>query len=199
MKQFLSLALIAATISLAAQPKKAPKMAPVLSPGYYVGAKNDTTRGEVQTNPDDETELYKTFNFKPAKGGKVMPVSPTKAKCYGYDEKHYVQIEEGGEKIYLERLAEGRINFFKYRFNGKIDGYPAIESVYYIQDTRGEGEDAKLKEVGKISTKFYKRDLKPYLKDQPMIWSDLDKFTFNEQTVVNAIKEFNKFYIISGN
>lgn len=199
MKQFLSLALIAATMSLAAQPKKAPKMAPVLSPGYYVGAKNDTTRGEVQTNPEDETELYRTFNFKPAKGGKVMPVSPAKAKYYGYDDKNFVQIEEGGEKIYLERLAEGRINFFKYRFNGKIDGYAAIESVYYIQDTRGEGDDAKLKEIGKISTKFYKRDLKPYLKDQPMIWSDLDKFTFNEQTVVNAIREFNKFYVISGN
>jgi hypothetical protein len=199
MKQFLSLMLIVASVSAIAQPKKAPKMAPVLEQGYYVGAKNDTVRGEVQTNPEDETEIYRQFYFKPAKGGKVMPVSPKKAKAYGFGDRHFVQINYGGEDVYLERLAEGRLNFFELRFNGKIDGYAAIESAYFAQDTRGEGADAGLKEVSKISTKFYKKDLKPYLKDQPMIWSDLDKFTFDEQTVVNAIKEFNKFYIISGN
>lgn len=37
------------------------------------------------------------------------------------------------------------------------------------------------------------------MKDQLMIWTDLDKFTFEKQTVVNAINEFNKYYIISAN
>lgn len=199
MKQFFSFLFMAAALTVAAQPKKAPKMAPVLAAGYYVGSKNDTVRGEVQTNPDDETAFYTGFNFKPAKGGKVMPVDSKKAKAYGFDGKHFVLIPNGDVNIYAERLAEGRINFFEYRYNGKIDGYPGIVSEYFAQDTRAEGEDVKLKEIAKISTKFYKRDLKPYMKDQPMIWSDFDKFNFNKQTVVNGIIEFNKYYVITAN
>ena len=197
MKRFFSLVFTAAALTAVAQPKKAPKMAPVLEPGYYVTGKNDTVRGEVQTNPEDETDLYRQFLFKPAKGGKVMPVTAAKAKAYGYGDHHFLQIAGDGGPIYLERLSSGRINFFEYRYNGKIDGYPAIVSDYYAQDTRAEGADAGLKDIKKISTKFYKRDLKPYMKDQPMIWSDLDKFTFNEQAVTNAINEFNKFYIVT--
>lgn len=197
MKKYLSIILMCATLLVAAQPKKAPKMAPVLSAGYYVGGKNDTIRGEIQTNPEDETDMYKQFNFKPAKGGKVMPVSPKKAKAYGYDGRDFVQINYDGEEIYVERLARGRLNFFEYRFNGKINGYDAIESSYYIQDTRAEGDDAGLKELKKISNKFYKKDLKPYMKDQAMIWGDLDKFTFDKRKVVDAITEFNKFYVVA--
>lgn len=198
MKKLLSFIFLAAGLTAFAQPKKAPKMAPVLTPGYYVGSKNDTVRGEVQTNPEDETEFYTKFSFRPAKGGKVMPVDSKKAKAYGFDGKNFILIPYDGGTIYVERLAEGRINFFEYRFNGKIDGYPGIESVYFAQDTRAEGEDIKYKEIQKISTKFYKKDLKPFMKDQPMIWSDLDKFTFNKQAVTNAINEFNKYYVISG-
>jgi hypothetical protein len=96
-------------------------------------------------------------------------------------------------------LAEGRLNFFEYRFNGKVDGNAGVEAQYYAQDTRAEGADAGLKDINKISTKFYKKDLKPYMKDQLMIWTDLDKFTFNKQSVINAINEFNKFYTITAN
>lgn len=197
MKHLLSFFFISASLLVAAQPKKAPKMAPVLAQGYYVGSKNDTVRGEVQTNPEEETAFYTGFNFRPAKGGKVMPVDSKKAKAYGFDGKHFILIQDGDVSVYVERLAEGRLNFFEYRYNGKIDGYPAIVSDYYAQDTRAEGEDMKLREITKISTKFYKRDLKPFMKDQPMIWSDFDKFTFNKQTVVNGIVEFNKYYVIA--
>lgn len=199
MKQLLSFFLIASCLTVAAQPKKAPKMAPILAEdGYYVTAKNDTVRGAVQTNPEDPTEFYTKFNFKPAKGGKIVVVDTKKAKAYGFDGKHYVLLPYNGENVYIERLAEGRLNFFEYRFNGKIDGYAAVESVYFAQDTRAEGEDIKLRDIQKISTKFYKKDLKPFMKDQPMIWSDFDKFTFDKNAVVNGIVEFNKYYVISG-
>jgi hypothetical protein len=198
MKKILSLFLTAAAFVAVAQPKKGPKMAPVLEQGYYVTGKNDTVRGEVQTNPEDETELFRQFYFRPAKGGKVMPVPPTKAKSYGYGDKHFAQISSDEGLIYVEKLATGRLNFYKYRFNGKIDGNPGIETSYFMQDTRAEGpEAAMLKEVKKISNKFYKRDLKPYMKDQLMIWTDLDKFTFNEATVIKAVNEFNKFYTVT--
>ncbi len=123
-----------------------------------------------------------------------MPITTKKAKAYGFEGKDFILINYDGQDIYVERLATGRINFFEFRFNGKIDGLPAIESNYFIQDTRADETEAKLKQIEKISTKFYKKDLKPYMKDQPMIWSDLDKFTFNKQTVTNAINEFNKYY-----
>src|SRR5687768_5756664 len=192
MKRIFVLLFVATAFAAAAQPKKAPKMAPITAEGYYVGGKNDTVRGEIQTNPEDETELYRGFNFKPKGTGKLMPVSTKKAKAYGFEGKNFVKINENGQDIYVERLAEGRLNFYKYRFNGKIDGNPAIETQYYMQDTRAEGAQAGLKDIQKISTKFYKRDLKDYMKDQPMIWSDLDKFTFNEGSLVNSINEFNK-------
>lgn len=198
MKKILSFVLSISALFAVAQPKKGPKMAPVLEPGYYVTGKNDTVLGEVQVNPDDETELFRQFNFRPAKGGKVMPVAPGKAKAYGYGNKHYQQINGDAGLIYAERLASGRLNFFKYRFNGKIDGFAAIETAYYIQDSRAEGPDAAmLKDIKKISNKFYKRDIKPYLKDQLMLWTDLDKFTFDENTVVKTLNEFNKFYTVT--
>jgi hypothetical protein len=197
MKKILALLFMVSALVAAAQPKKAPKMAPITTDGYYVGQKGDTVRGEVQTNPEDETDLYRQVFFKPKGGGKLMPVTTKKAKAFGYENRHFVRVTEGDEDVYVERLAEGRLNMFKRRFNGKVDGIPGIETQYYMQDTRAEGADAGLKEIQKISTKFYKRDLKNYMKDQPMIWSDLDKFTFNENAVVNAINEFNKYYVVT--
>ena len=199
MKKILSIFLIGAGLTMAAQPKKAPKMAPILAEGYYVVSKGDTVRGEVQSNPEHEVDFYKGFNFRPAKGGKVVAVDPKKAKAYGFDGRHFIMYPNNGEIIYIERLAQGRLNFFEYKFDGKIDGLPAVESTYFIQDTRAEGDDIRLKEIDKISNKFYKKDLKPYMKDQLMIWTDLDKFTFDKATVTNAVIEFNKYYVITGN
>ena len=45
-----------------------------------------------------------------------------------------------------------------------------------------------------ISEKFYKKDIKPYMKAQIATWENLDKFTFNKEVVGNAIREFNKYY-----
>lgn len=197
MKKLLVMALVSAAFVAVAQPRKGPKMEPVTEEGYYIGTKNDTVRGEVQSNPDDPTEFYTGFKFKPAKGGKLMPVSSKKAKAYGFGDRHFVVHNENGVDLYLERLVHGRINLFKRQFNGKVDGYPGIETEYYAQDTRADGGDAGLKEIRKISTKFYKRDLKNYLKDQPMIWSDLDKFNFDENKLMAALNEFNNFYTVT--
>lgn len=196
MKKLLSLILVSAALTAVSQPKKAPKMAPVLTPGYYVNSKGDTVRGEVQTNPDDPTDFYVKFGFKPAKGGtKVLPMDSKKAKAYGYEDTHFLLINYDGQDMFVEKLVTGRLNFYEFRFNGKIDGKPAIESSYFIQDTRAEGDDAKYKELKKISNTFYKKDLKPYMKDQSMVWTDLDKYTFSKQKVIDAVKEFNSFYI----
>jgi hypothetical protein len=199
MKKLFSVIFISAAFTAVSQPKKAPKMAPVTAPGYYVNAqKSDTVRGDIRSNPESELDLYAGFSFKPSKGaGKLMPITMKKAKAYGFEGRNFVLLNVDGESFYAEVLARGRLNFFERKYMGKIDGYPAIEAEYYIQDNMAEGADAELKEIKKISNKFYKKSLQPYMKEQPMIWSDFDKFTFDKAKVVAAIEEFNKFYVIT--
>jgi len=197
MKKLFSIVLVGAGLVMSAQPKKAPKMAPVLEAGYYINSKGDTVKGEIQTNPDDEVSMYHSFGFKPAKGGKVMPVDTKKAKAYAFLDKKYERIIFDGVELFVEVLAKGRLNFYEIKDHGKVDGNDAIIADYFIQDNRAEGEDAALKEIKRLNHRFYKKDLKPYMKDQAMLWEDLDKYTFNKTAVVNAITEFNKFYVIA--
>ena len=196
MKKILSMILVGAGLVAAAQPKKAPKMAPVLEVGYYLNGKGDTVKGEIQTNPDDELSMYHTFGFKPAKGGKVMPVDTKKAKAYAFGDKQFERIVFDGVELFVEVLAKGRLNLYEIRDHGKIDGNDAIIADYFIQDNRAEGEDIGLKEIKRLNHRFYKKDLKPYMKDQINLWNDLDKYTFNKPAVTAAVIEFNKFYRI---
>jgi hypothetical protein len=186
MKKILSITLCAATAALMAQPVKKGK-------GYYCNLKGDTVRGEIGVNSEDVTEAYKGFSFKVG-AGKLAPMSSKKAKAYGYEGRNYTLIPFDAGEVYIEYLAKGRLNFMEYKFMGTVNGEPGIENVYFIQDTRPDEKTPELKELKQISQKFYKKDIKPYMKDQTMIWTDLDKFTFNREAIINAIKEFNKFY-----
>ena len=111
--------------------------------------------------------------------------------------KQFEKINNNGDDVYAEVLSKGRLNFYEIRFMGKIDGDEAIESSYFIQDNNAEGDDLKLRELKKLNNKFYKKGLEPYMKEQKSIWNNLDKFSFNKQTVVQAINEFNKLYVIA--
>ena len=82
----------------------------------------------------------------------------------------------------------------EYKFAGSIAGQPGVESRFFIQDTKADESSAELRELKQISEKFYKKDLKPYYKPHPELWSDLDKFTFNKETIANSIREFNRYY-----
>lgn len=195
MKKLLSIMLVASGFAAYSQPKKAAKMAPMLTPGYYTTAKGDTVKGEVQTNPDDpETAFYHGFMFKPAKGGKPVAVDSKKARSYGFDGRHFAVIPYESGDIYAEYLVRGRLVFMKYRMHDKNNGEAIITNVYFVQDSKADDAEKELRELKQISTKFYKRDLKPYMKLQPMIWSDMDKFTFEENAASNALREFNKYY-----
>jgi hypothetical protein len=201
MKKLISLIFIVTAFTMASQPKKAAKMAPITTPGYYLSAKGDTVKGEVRTNPDDELDFYKGFSFKPAKGGKLVEIDIKKAKAYAFENKQFEKINNNGDDVYAEVLSKGRLNFYEIRFMGKIDGYEAIESSYFIQDNNAEGDDLKLREPKKLNDKFnykfFKKGLAPYMKDQKIIWDNLNEYPFNKQAVVEAINEFNKLYLIA--
>ena len=197
MKKLISLIFIVTAFTMSSQPKKAAKMAPITTPGYYLSAKGDTVKGEVRTNPDDELDFHKGFSFKPAKGGKIVEIDIKKAKAYAFENKQFEKINNNGDDVYAEVLSKGRLNFYEIRFMGKIDGDEAIESSYFIQDNNAEGDDLKLRELKKLNNKFYKKGLEPYMKEQKSIWNNLEKFSFNKQAVVQAINEFNKLYVIA--
>jgi hypothetical protein len=196
MKKLLSILLIAGATSAFAQPKgKAPKMAPVLTKGYYLTLKGDSVRGEIQTNPEDPTSFYSGFSFKSANGGKVAAMSTKKAKGYGFDGRHFILIPlDANTEAYIEVLARGRLMFYELKYNDTKNGEAVISSKYFVQDTQAAEKDAALKEIKQLSNNFYKKELKPYMKDQAMTWTDLDKFVLNKEAVTKAINEFNKFY-----
>lgn len=197
MKKFLSLLFVVAGLMAFGQPGKKgkdPSMAPVLTKGYYVNGKGDTVRGEIQTNVG-ELDLYKGFNFRAPGATKVVAIDTKKAKAYGFDGRNFVLVPyDAQNSVYIEQLVNGRLKFYEFRYEGTEEGRPVIASKYYIQDSQADEKEKDMRELKAISTKFYKKDLKPYMKEQPITWSDLDKFTFNKEAVVNAIKEFNKYY-----
>lgn len=197
MKKILAILLVGSAVSMLAQgPKgKQPRMAPVLSAGYYVNLKGDTIRGEVQSNPDEEIFFYQKLMFKAKGAGKLAEISDKKAKAYGYDNTHFLLVPFDQEtNVYLKYLTRGRLNFFEYKYAVSEGGQEVIKSMYYIQDTKAGDEDKALRELTKISQNFYKKDLKPFLKDQAMLWNDLDKFKFDLPVVIKTIQEFNKMY-----
>lgn len=174
-------------------------MAAVFVPGYYIGKKNDTVRGQVQINPDDPTDFYSRFAFISGRSKKPKTFLAGQTRGYGFEGRNFVSLKNDGRNLFAERLAYGRLRFYEYQFNGKQNGVPAVESVYFIKDTYAEGENVALREPRKLPNKFYKKALKPYLQEQPMLWSDLDKYTFNRDKIVQTIVEFNQFYAASGN
>jgi len=199
MKNLFTLLLIGATTFALAQPGKKgkdPKMAPVTVPGYYVNLKGDTVRGEIQSNPDNPaTDFYKGFSFKAKGATKVTPISTKKAKGYGFEGRNFMLVPyDAQSEVYVEVLVSGRLKFYEYRYDEVINKEAVVTSAYFIQDTKADEKDKDLRELKALSLKFYKKDLRPYMKDQPITWTDLDKFTFNKDAVINAIKEFNKYY-----
>lgn len=198
MKYLLATLILCSSISGFAQARKAPTMEPVYSDGYYVNFKGDTIKGKVQTNVSEETDMYAQFAFLPPRSKKPKLFSTnTRILAYGVDNRHFVLVSYQGEKMFVERLATGRLRFYQQKIKGKVDGKEGIETSYFIKDT--QADDASLAEMKKISTKFYKKMLKRYMQDQPMIWSDLDKFTFDEKVVLKAVKEFNSYYASTAN
>jgi hypothetical protein len=196
MKKLLSFVFISAVTFTFAQPgkKKDPHMAPELVPGYYVTAKNDTVRGEIQVNPENEGDMYKQILFKAPGTAKVVVITTKKAKAYGYGDKHFMLYSADGTDQYMRYLAKGRLNFTEISYNTTVAGTPTVLSDYYIQDSKADESNIELRQFKKLSQTFYKKELKPYMKDQAMIWSDMDKFTFKPEAIANSIREFNKMY-----
>lgn len=198
MKKLLSLIFISAvSIGLAQPAKKSkdPQMAPDMVPGYYVTAKGDTVKGEIQTNLPTEGDLYKAINFKAPGTSKVVVITTKKAKAYGFGDNHFMLFSgDPQNEVYLKYKAKGRLNLMEFKYATEVNGTPTVMAEYYIQDSKADDANKELRELKKLSEKFYKKELKPYMKDQPMIWNDLDKFSYKPEVIANSIREYNRMY-----
>lgn len=175
-----------------AQKNKFATMEPILTDGYYVNLKGDTMRGKVQVNPPFEEDFYKQFYFKDSRAKKPKLFTAQRVLAYGFDGKNFIMINLDQKKIFAERLVTGRLRFYELKYAEKANVSNSLHSAYYIKDT--QAEDAELRKLKKLNTKYYKKMLKPFMKDQPEIWADLDKFNFNEQIIISAVIKFNAFY-----
>ncbi len=192
MKNILIFLMVNSCFLAFAQRNKIATMEPIYTSGYYVSLKGDTIRGKIQVNPPAADDFYKQFYFKDIRAKKPKLFVPKRVLAYGFDNKDFVMVNLDRKKVFVERLATGRLRFYELKYSEKADLSASLESVYYIKDTQAEEDE--LKQLNKLSTKYYKKNLKSFMKDQPAIWADLDKYNFNEQTVVSAVNEFNSFY-----
>jgi len=181
----------------AAQPRKMAVMKPILAKGYYVNQRNDTVNGKVQVNPPNQTDFYYQFSFKKQNMTKPKPFNTRAAVAYGFGNRIFEKIAFEDKMVFAEHIVTGRLDLFEYSLKAKKDGEPSTISYYFIRDNRAEGADSGLRELKEISGKFYRKKLKPYMKDQPTIWQQLDKFNFDRQNLINTIREFNKLYEIT--
>ena len=199
MKHYGTFLFVCVWFAASAQGNREPKMAALYVPGYYINSKNDTVRGKVQINPKDPTDFYNKFAFISGRSKKPKILSTGQTKAYGFQSRHFVVLSFDGRKFFAEKLTLGRLRFYELQFNGKVHGSPGVESVYFIRDTYAEGDNKNLIEPRKVSHKFYKKSLKPYLQEQPSLWSDLDKYVFDREIIIETINEFNRHYISVGN
>lgn len=186
--------LVIATLTCFAQRNAKPRMEAMYAEGYYLNNKNDTVHGMVQINPENPTDFYRKFAFKGKRSGKPKVIEAGRVMAYGFGIRHFVLLNLEGQKLFAERLTDGRLRLYEYLFLGKKNGYPEICSDYFIRDSYAGDEQPDLKKPRKLSHKFYKRTLKPYFQEQPMLWKDLDKYTFERDQILRSIKEFNRFY-----
>ncbi|MBL7896479.1 MAG: hypothetical protein JNK50_14380 [Bacteroidia bacterium] len=193
MKNFFLFALTFATIGLIAQPSKnkAMSIAPTFGPGYYISLKGDTVKGEVRNNMDNESDYANSFMFRKTAASKAMPLDSKKAKGYGVDDRHYSSLKMDDKDVYIKYLEQGRLNLFEYTYLSK----EGPKAVYLIVDSRATEEDKTGTHfMIQLDEKQFKKQLKPYFKDQPMLLEQVDKWFLKIDEIRKAVKEFNGMY-----
>jgi hypothetical protein len=183
---------------LLAQPggkNKEMKMTPEFAKGYYVSLKGDTVKGEVQTNPNKETDLYNTFQFKLKGATKGTEITSKKAQAYGFDDKHFTVLKMDDKDVYIRYLEKGRLNLMEWKYPKDVDGVEKAMPVYFIIDTRAtEADKTNTHVLTQLNEMSFKKQLKPFFKDQPVLLDQIDKWALKIDEVRKAVSEFNAMY-----
>ncbi len=198
MKNLFVAVLALLSVGLFAQPAKKGKdmkMTPEYSKGYYLNQKNDTVRGEIQNNMDNEWDYHTFFMFRAKGGAKGAEMTPKKTKGYGFDNNHYTLLKMDQSDVYIKYLEQGRLNLMEWKYPGTGDDAGKTMSVYFIIDTRAtEADKTGTNVLTQLNERSHKKILKPFFKDQPILLEQVDKWFFKIDEVRKAVQEFNALY-----
>lgn len=194
-KAFLAITTLC-SLSSYAQPGKGKemKMTPSFSPGYYISLKGDTVKGEVQNNRDFEYDNSLSLFFRIKSGSKPMEYNTKKAKGYGFDNNHYTSLKMDDKDVYIKILETGRLNLFEYKY-ADAKGPQGVGTVYFIVDSRAaENDKAGTNILTQLDEMSFKKQLKPFFKDQPIVLEPVDKWKLKIEEIRKAVVEFNGMY-----
>jgi hypothetical protein len=159
-----------------------------------VNLKGDTLKGEVQNNMDHEYDYSNSFFFKLRGVGKAMEINSKKARSYGYEGNQYTTLKMDDKDIYIKYIEQGRLNLFEYKYPDS-KGVNGVGAVYFIVDSRAtESDKTNTHLLVQLNDKGFRKQLKPYFKDQPLVLEQVNKFDFKLEEVRKAVAEFNGMY-----
>lgn len=194
MKNFFIVAFALISFGIIAQPAKKGKemrIAPSFSQGYYVNLKGDTIKGEVQNNMDKESDYANSFFFKGKGATKATEINSKKAKAFGFDDRNYTTLKMDDKDVYIRFLEQGRLNLFEYKY----DSSEGVKAVYFIIDSRAGADDKNGTNIlTQLDEKSFKKQLKPFFKDQPIVLEPVDKWFLKIDEIRKAVAEFNGMY-----
>ncbi len=194
---FLSIVVVVPMLAVA-QPKKNKNsaIAPIYEPGWYLPTKGDTIKGDVQTNVGaTEAQWNVSFFFKGPKAAKAQEIKMNKAKAYGFSDKKFEILTIEEQQFFAQVLEKGRLTLYMIYEEKEEKDKKIAKPIYYMIDNQADpkkDKTAKLMEVP--HEKPYKRALKEFFKDQPMLLENVDKWFLNIDQVKQAVQEFNRMY-----
>lgn len=156
--------------------------------GYMINEKGDTLKGEIKLNPKKEIEQYTKLAFKD-QNGLVKNFKPLKVKGYGFDQNHFVVLEDSERELkFAKVLASGPISLYKLGFEGLKMNSVVLEFEYYLVSI--ENNDKELMKENK-----YKRQLNEWMRDNvSFLEADQDK-KFEEKKVIDIINQYNAWKV----
>jgi hypothetical protein len=165
-------------------------------PGYIITLNNDTIKGLIDNNPDQENAVY--CNFKNDSTSEIKTYASTDLKEYVFnDGKHYIQKNikflsamAPSTSYFLERVSTGIINLyyiknlgFHYYFIEKSDELYELtnEKISYIENGVT---------YTKLSEK-YKHVFSMLMNDAPSIGAAIESTSFTKTAFVKLLEKYH--------
>ncbi len=169
---FLLMIIIAANNKVFAQQLK-------YSKGYVITLKGDTLKGEIESNPKKELDLYKKLKFRAGKGLPIKNFVPERVREYKIDSVVFVSTVIEDEPVFVKRLLTGTYNVYE----GRTELSEGLPDYFFEKD-------------GKIiviqdKPKQFKKQLIPIMSDNTEIVKAIEEERYNFGSLLELFKEYN--------
>jgi len=154
------------------------------TPGYLINSAGDTLKGEVKLNSKKEHEYHHKLVFKDGAGAQKS-YKPEKIKGYGFQDNHFMAVNQGSEWLYYKRLVSGNIHLYKSFFEVTVINKSTMEPEYFLFK---EGD----KKYTEVKEHKFKKQLQEWMKDKPELADDYkDEKKLDETSAIKILQEYN--------